>query len=408
MDDDARPDVVARQYERWQYPHPIQDLEAWSRLNWDNFDPLRSHRIFWPDQPYKGDLDILIAGCGTNQAATFAFTNRTAKVVAVDISKPSLEHQQYLKDKHGLDNLELHLLPIEEISSLGRDFDLIVSSGVLHHLADPPAGMQALARCLRRNGVIAVLLYAKYGRLGVELLESVFRDIGLSQDDASVQKVKDIMAVIPPVHPIQSLLQMAGGMGSDASIVDTFLHARQRTYTVDECIDLVASAGLEFQGWFHNTPYYPHDLSFSESGANPIINALPERMIWSVMERIMTFNSEHLFMACRADRPKESYTIDFTTEESLGHVPLLRAGCGIGINEIYFGSMRLPLDPAQLSFARNIDGRRTIREIAELVADRGGVAPGKAADLLTFARRLFRELWRCDFVAMGLPANSHR
>ena len=64
---------------------------------------------------YKPDLDILIAGCGTNQAAVFAFTNPDAKVVAVDISQPSLDHQQYLKDKHGLWNLELHLLPIEEL-----------------------------------------------------------------------------------------------------------------------------------------------------------------------------------------------------------------------------------------------------------------------------------------------------
>jgi hypothetical protein len=33
--------------------------------------------------------------------------------------QPSLDHQQYLKDKHGLKNLELHLLPIEELSALG-------------------------------------------------------------------------------------------------------------------------------------------------------------------------------------------------------------------------------------------------------------------------------------------------
>jgi len=59
------------------------------------------------DREYKADLDILIAGCGTNQAAVFAFMNPDAKVVAVDISQPSLDHQQYLKDKHGLFNLEL-------------------------------------------------------------------------------------------------------------------------------------------------------------------------------------------------------------------------------------------------------------------------------------------------------------
>ena len=92
------------------------------------------------------DLDILIAGCGTNQAAIFAYTNPAAKVVGVDISQPSLDHQQYLKDKHGLWNLELHLLPIEEVPTLGLDFDLVVSTGVLMVLADPLAGMKALGK----------------------------------------------------------------------------------------------------------------------------------------------------------------------------------------------------------------------------------------------------------------------
>ena len=129
-------------------------------------------------------------------------------MVAVDISQPSLDHQQYLKDKHGLWNLELHLLPIEELPTLGLDFDLVVSTGVLHHMADPLVGMKALAGCLRPDGAIGVMLYAKYGRIGVELLQSVFRDMGLGQDDASVQIVKDTISVLPPDHPVQSYLKM--------------------------------------------------------------------------------------------------------------------------------------------------------------------------------------------------------
>ena len=130
-------------------------------------------------------------GLRSNQAAVFAYTNRTAKIHAVDISQSSLNHQQYLKDKHGLQNLELHLLPIEELTTLGLDFDLIVSTGVLHHMADPLAGMKALAGCVRPDGVIGLMLYAKYGRTGVNLLQSVFRDLGLSQDERSVQMVKE-------------------------------------------------------------------------------------------------------------------------------------------------------------------------------------------------------------------------
>lgn len=98
-------------------------------------------RVLWPDREYQRDLDILIAGCGTNQAAVFAFTNPDAK-----------------KDKHGLFNLELHPLSIEELPSLEIDFDLTVSTGALHHVADPQTGMNAVASCLRPDGASGVML----------------------------------------------------------------------------------------------------------------------------------------------------------------------------------------------------------------------------------------------------------
>jgi SAM-dependent methyltransferase len=409
MSNDPRSDVVVRQYERWRYPRPIQDLEEWITNNWEWFDPSHAHRILWPDREYKPDLDILIAGCGTNQAAVFAFTNPAAKVVAVDISQPSLDHQQYLKDKHGLFNLELHLLPIEELPTLGLDFDLIVSTGVLHHLANPLAGMEALKGCLRRDGAIGVMLYGKYGRIGVEVLESVFRDMGLSQDDASVQIVKEMISVLSPDHPVHRYLTVARDLqSSDAGMVDTFLHGRQRSYSVDECLDLVASAGLVFQGWLFKAPYYPHDLFAPGTEAYAAVNGLPETKLWSVMERIQTSNACHFFMACHPDRSKKSYTIDFSTKDSLDYVLMMRMRCGLSGSEIFRRDWRMNLNAAQLPFVQHVDGRRTIREIAERVAQSGSSPRASAADLEEFGRRLFQSLWRLDFLAMGLNVNLDR
>ena len=81
--------------------------------------------------------------------------------------------------------------------------------------------------------------------------------------------------------------------------MDTFLHHRARNYTVDECLDYVASARLAFQGRYRKTPYYPHVLFTPPSGFQPAANALPENNIWSVMERMQTLNSWHFFMTCR-------------------------------------------------------------------------------------------------------------
>jgi hypothetical protein len=136
------------------------------------------------------------------------------------------------------------------------------------------------------------------------------------------------------------------------------------------------------------------------------VNALPEPELWSVMERIQTLNACHFFMACHADRPEECYVIDFSTAKSLDYVPLMRMRCGVLGTEIFRPDWRMSLNQAQLPFVRNVDGRRTIREIAACVAQSGESPDTGAAHLEQFGRKLFQSLWRLDFVSMALNANA--
>ena len=391
-------DIVTGQYEKWVYPEPIRDLSAWLAGNWQWFDPSHAHRMFWPDRDYRPDLDILIAGCGTNQAAVFAYTNPGAKVVAIDVSSSSLDHQRFLKEKYSLRNLELHRLPIEEASTLDRDFDLIVSTGVLHHMADPKVGMQALARCLRPDGVAAIMLYARYGRIGGEMLQAMFRELGLRQDEVSLAVVRAAIARLPQDHPVKSYMAVAPDLQFDAGLVDTFLHGRDRSYTVADCLDLVASAGLVFQEWFLKSPYYPPAGSDDPFYAR--VAALPEEQQWSIMERANTRNGCHFFTACRPDRPRETYRVDATSEAFLDRVPMFRHRCGTRDAEVFRHDWKTPLDAVQQALIRQVDGRRTIREI---LAATGPLVPDRSpADLERFARTFFRSLVQLDFLALGL------
>jgi hypothetical protein len=111
-------------------------------------------------------------------------------------------------------------------------------------------------------------------------------------------------------------------------------------------------------------------------------------------------------MACRTDRPKESYTIDFSSEDALGYVPIMRMRCGLVGNEIFRPDWTLPLNAAQLPFVQQVDGRRTIREIAERVAQSGEPRRAGSAEREKFVCKLFQALWRLDFLAMGLEAQS--
>jgi SAM-dependent methyltransferase len=418
---DPLTDVVARQYERYPYPPPMDDVpSAIAGEEW--FDPSHRYRTFWPDREHKPDLDILIAGCGTNQAAIFALANPAASVVGIDVSEASLNNERRLKDKHQLSNLQLHRLPIEEVSTLERDFDLIVSTGVLHHIADPLAGLTALGECLRSDGAMGVMLYAKYGRLGVDMVESIFQDLGLGQDEASIEAAGKIILSLPSNHLVHSHLKAAARsilppqkevsalFEAATWVTDTFLHGRQRTYTVEDCMDLVASAGLIFQGWLYNTPYYPHELFLPGNFLSSAVSSLSDEVkMWSVMERALA-PASHWFISCRPDRPKQSYLIDFSTPEALEYIPQWHAGCGFSNNMIFQPTIQMNLPPHFCAFAEHVDGRRTIREISALVASTNELrANGLSADV-TDAQRLGRELskalWRLDFVLMAIQGDG--
>jgi hypothetical protein len=208
--------------------------------------------------------------------------------------------------------------------------------------------------------------------------------------------------VLPKGHPLRQYFKIVDDLQSDAKLVDTFLSGGRPGYTVDECIELVTSAELAFQGWFHKMPYYPHDLFATKSKYHLFIDALPEQKIWSVMERIQTSNTTHFLMACRPDRPKKHYKIDFSKVASLDYVPLMRTRCGVAGSEIFGPGWHMALNPEQLAFVRHVDGSKTIREIAECVAQGDDSPQNDAGELGKFGRKLFQSLWRLDLAAMAL------
>ena len=257
---------------------------------------------------------------------------------------------------------------------LDRSFDLIVSTGVLHHLAEPRIGMKALGDVLRPDGVAAIMLYARYGRAGVELMQAIFRELGLQQDEDSLRLVKQAIGALPQTHPLRRYLAIAPDLEFDAGLVDTFLHGRdplhRRRLPGPGRIGRPGLSGLAAQNVV--LPADPHPARQRFFAA---VNQLPPEKIWSVMERINTQNGCHFFTACRPEREPSSYRIDFSAADALDYVPLLRLRCGVSGNEIYRPGWRIRLDPTHLAFAQQVDGDRSIREIAARVAQSGCCRP---------------------------------
>ena len=163
---------VSAFYECHPYPPPVDDLQAY-RQAWDDRRRRADSHLVWPAEPYRDNRRILVAGCGTTQAAHYALRWPRAQVIGIDVSAKSIAFTQGLKRKYALANLEVRQLAVERAAELDQGFEHVVCTGVLHHLPDPDAGLRALRDVLEPTGALNVMVYAPYGRAGVYMLQGL-------------------------------------------------------------------------------------------------------------------------------------------------------------------------------------------------------------------------------------------
>jgi SAM-dependent methyltransferase len=411
---DAPVDPVAAQYEQWSFPEPLlHDLSTVSfRAPQHQFKDLKEHYwAYWPSAPYREDLDILIAGCGTVEAACFAYLYPQATVVGIDVSAASLAHEEFLKKKHGLANLTLHRCRLEEVASLGAAFDFIATHGVLHHLVDPAAGLRALGEVLRPEGVIDVMVYAPYGRAGIYMLQELFRILGLGQRPQDVEVVKDALIALRPQHPVRRFLELAFNLNSAPGLVDAFLHPRDRPYTASECLDLVQEAGLAFQGWDENSYYYPDSQIPKNHPFYPTVSKLRGAALWQALELFHGEIPVHFFHVCRRDRPGIHYRLCFEGDDFLDYVPVSRVtrttpadalrGQLATIARPPFAT--LALDNRQGRIFSQVDRQRTIRACLASASRVDASLAVVSSSVVDFARAFFETLWRMGLVVFRIP-----
>ena len=393
------PDPVQTQYERWVYPEPVDDLTDPSNAEYlRSFQTLKAlSRAYWPAGQPRQDLDVLVAGCGTMSAACYAHVYPQCRVTGIDISRSSLAHEQRLRDRHKLTNLTIRHCPIEQIAGLGQTFDFIDCRGVLHHMADPTGGLRALAGVLRRDGVIAIMLYGTHGwaRIQIQAFQDLFRLAGLDQNEQDLAVVRQTLSALPLEHPFRPYIRDARYLKSDAGIVDSFLHRRDRSYSVPECVALTKQAGLVFQGWEQNSLYYPDALLAGAPMLRERLARLPDEQIWHAMELAMQWLTEHWFYVCRADRDPATYVIPWDSQRLLECIPL-RLGTARLMQRGADGqwamgdpSRPVPLTAPQAAIFSRIDGARTVRQCLSAA----GIS-GDPQTLLHVAREFFRLLWR--------------
>jgi SAM-dependent methyltransferase len=404
MNDDEAPasttTAIASQvsafYESHPYPPPVDDLQAY-RQTWNDQRRRADSYLFWPNETYRDDRSILVAGCGTTQAAHYALRWPRAQVIGIDVSANSLAFTQGLQRKHGLANLELRQLDVERATELGQCFAHVVCTGVLHHLPDPDAGLRALHDVLEPTGALNVMVYAPYGRAGIYMLQDYCRRLGVGATGPEIRDLAASLKALAPDHPLAPLLRNSPDFADRAGLADALLHPQDRSYSVPQLLDFLGRSSFVLGRWVRQAPYLPWCGAMASTPHHARLVGLPVEAQYTAIELFRGTMVRHSVVAYRHDRPAQAAPVDFDGEAWLGYTPIrlpdtvtvrdrLPAGAAavlINRNHTYT-DLYLPIDARQERLLAAIDGERTIAEICHELDDQ------------SLARTFFQQLWRWD------------
>lgn len=395
---DPGADPVCKFYNLHPYPPPVENLDR-ARDEWR--DENRQHaeyHLLWPHKPYRDDLEILVAGCGTWQAARYALCRPGSRVVGIDVSTTSLDHTAQLKKKYSLTNLETENLSIENVAELGQEFDLIVCTGVLHHLVAPDAGARALRSVLKPEGAMYLMVYAPYGRAGVYMLQEYCRRLGIDTSERELGDLTSVIEALPHHHPLATVLRASRDSLDPDALADALLNPRDRSYSVPQLFDFFDRSGLQLSRWYWQAPYLPQCGAISATPHATRLAALPEPEQYAAMELWRGTMTCHSAIAYCSGSKRSNVRFDDGTW--LSYVPirlpwtmcveerLPPGAAGVLLNQSHpFHDLILVIDAGEKRVFESIDGHRSTGEI--LNEARVDEARG---------REFFQQLWRYDQV----------
>jgi len=193
--------------------------------------------------------DILIVGCGTGQQSIgMAHIFKNARVLAVDLSLSSLGYAKRMTQELGLTSIDYAQADLLELGSLNRQFDIVASVGVLHHLADPFAGWRTLLGLVRPGGFMNLGFYSALARRDIVRAQAFVAGRGYGTTAEEIRKGRP------------ELIDLSGreNFGTTTSTVDFFavstcrdllFHAQEHRTTLAEVDLFVRENNLTFIGF---------------------------------------------------------------------------------------------------------------------------------------------------------------
>jgi tetratricopeptide (TPR) repeat protein/ubiquinone/menaquinone biosynthesis C-methylase UbiE len=191
---------------------------------------------------------ILIAGCGTGQhsiGTASRFSN--CHVTAVDLSLASLAYAQRKSNELKITNLDYLQTDILHLHQMDKEFDIIESAGVLHHMDEPMAGWRVLVDLLKSGGLMNIGLYSEFSRRHiVEIRKEISAlNVGISEDD-----IRTFRQSLTESHDKnhQRLIK-SSDFFSLSTLRDLIFHVQEHRFTLPQIKNCLDELGLKFCGF---------------------------------------------------------------------------------------------------------------------------------------------------------------
>jgi tetratricopeptide (TPR) repeat protein/SAM-dependent methyltransferase len=243
--------LVQKQYEENPYPRWVRPAPATP----DTIGNFLSNKFPFArfERPAGRTLqDILIAGCGTGQRSiAMAQKFGAPQMLAVDLSLASLGYARRKSEELGLKiaYAQADLLELGATDSLGgRQFDLIESLGVLHHLADPWAGWLALLSLLRPGGFMLLGLYSEMARRPVLAARARVAKRGFGDGAQDIRRFRQELIQCGDPRAYASVLE-SEDFFSLSACRDLLFHVQEQRMTLAEIAGFIKRHNLRLLGF---------------------------------------------------------------------------------------------------------------------------------------------------------------
>jgi len=133
---------------------------------------------------------ILECGCGTGQLSHFLSLNNN-NVLGIDLSISSLKLALEHKTRNGVPRAGFTQMNIFDLAIKDEAFDVVISSGVLHHTKDARKAFDCIVRKAKPGGVVIVGLYNYYARVPTWVRSKLIRAMGMKIDPVIDRKIRD-------------------------------------------------------------------------------------------------------------------------------------------------------------------------------------------------------------------------